>query len=57
LTLEGRLYKHMVVKEANRDSHICGLLNSDWQLGARAALFQKLYGAAALTATEMYEAE
>jgi hypothetical protein len=54
LTLEGRLYKHMVVKKANRDSHICGLLNSDWQLGARAALFQKLYGAAALTATEMY---
>jgi hypothetical protein len=37
--------------------HIYGLLNSDSQFGARAALFQKLYGAAALTANETTEAE
>jgi hypothetical protein len=48
--LEGRLYKHMVVKEASRDSSIYGLLNSDWKRGARVALFKKLYGTAAVRA-------
>jgi len=59
-TLEGVLYKHMVVKESSRDSNVYGLLNSDWKKGARAALFKKLYGAAALRAdlaNEKKEAE
>jgi RimJ/RimL family protein N-acetyltransferase len=30
-TFEGCLYKHMVVKDANRNSNIYGLLNSDWK--------------------------
>ena len=50
----------MVVKEANRDSCIYGLLNSDWKKGARAHLFKKLYGAAALrfeSANQKYEEE
>lgn len=46
-TLEGVLYRHMVVKDSSRDSNVYGMLNSDWKAGARAALFQKLYGAAA----------
>ena len=50
LTLEGRLYKHMVIKEASRDSNIYSVLNSDWKRGARAALFRRLYGASALRA-------
>lgn len=54
-TVEGRLYKHMVVKEASRDSNICGLLNSDWKRGARSALFKKLYGATALRADTQNE--
>jgi RimJ/RimL family protein N-acetyltransferase len=54
-TLEGRLYKHMVVKEASRDSNVYGLLNSDWKRGARSALFTKLYGAAALRADRANE--
>ena len=52
---EGILYKHMVVKEANRDSSIYSLLNSDWKKGARAALFRKLYGASALAADKANE--
>lgn len=58
--LDGVLFKHMVVKEANRDSCIYGLLNSDWKKGARAHLFKKLYGAAALrfeSANQKYEEE
>lgn len=54
-TLEGRLYKHMVVKEASRDSNIYGLLNSDWKRGARSAIFKKLYGATALRANSANE--
>jgi RimJ/RimL family protein N-acetyltransferase len=46
-TLEGVLYKHMVVKECNRDSSIYGLLNNDWKRGARGSLFRKLYGVTA----------
>mmetsp|Transcript_6517 Transcript_6517/g.14291 ORF Transcript_6517/g.14291 Transcript_6517/m.14291 type:complete len:530 (-) Transcript_6517:63-1652(-) len=44
-TQEGMIPKHMVVKEANRDSNIYGMLNSDWDKGARAFLFKKLHGA------------
>jgi hypothetical protein len=36
----------MIVKEANRDSIIYGMLNSDWDKGARAFLLKKLHGAA-----------
>lgn len=46
-TQEGQIPKHMIVKEANRDSIIYGMLNSDWDKGARAFLFKKLHGAAA----------
>jgi RimJ/RimL family protein N-acetyltransferase len=59
-TLEGILYKHMIIKEASRDSNVYGLINSDWKRGARAALFKKLYGAASHrvdTANEQREAE
>ncbi|KAL7450341.1 hypothetical protein ACHAWC_009675 [Mediolabrus comicus] len=45
-TQEGTLYKHMIVKEANRDSLMYGMLNSDWDKGARAFLMKKLHGAA-----------
>jgi hypothetical protein len=40
----------MIVKEANRDSVIYGMLNSDWDKGARAFLFKKLHGATAQSA-------
>ena len=77
-TYEGCLYKHRIVKDANRNSNIYAMLNSDWKQsnitatsaapkgsyisfsGARAALFQKLYGAAKFRAeqsNERYEAE
>jgi len=46
-TLEGTLFKHMIVKDASRDSTIYGILNSDWDRGARFALFKKLHGQAA----------
>ena len=46
-TQEGEIPKHMIVKEANRDSFIFGMLNSDWEKGARELLFKKLHGAAA----------
>ena len=46
-TQEGQIPKHMIVKEANRDSIIYGMLNSDWDKGARGFLFKKLHGAAA----------
>ena len=55
MTLEGCLCKHRIVKEANRDSHIYSMTNSDWNAkegGARAALFGKLYGAKALRADQ-----
>lgn len=54
-TLEGILYKHMVVKEASRDSSIYGLLNSDWKRGARGSLFRKLYGVPAQRADAVNE--
>jgi len=43
-TLEGTMFKHMIVKDASRDSNVYGLLNSDWDNGARFALYKKLYG-------------
>lgn len=43
-TLEGTLFKHMIIKEASVDSVVYGLLNSDWDRGARFALFKKLHG-------------
>ena len=46
-TQEGQIPKHMIVKDANRDSLIYGMLNSDWDKGARAFLFKKLHGVAA----------
>eukprot|EP00970_Alexandrium_tamarense_P017734 scaffold10958_cov193-Alexandrium_tamarense.AAC.2 len=49
-TQEGQIPKDMIVKEANRDSVIYGMLNSDWDKGARAFLFKKLHGATAQSA-------
>ena len=46
-TKEGHIPKHMIVKDANRDSLIYGMLNSDWDKGARTFLFKKLHGMAA----------
>ena len=43
-TQEGMIPKDRIVKEANRDSLIYGMLNSDWSKGARAFLFKKLHG-------------
>ena len=45
-TFEGVLLKDMVIKESNRDSKVYGMLNSDWDKGARIALYRKLYGGA-----------
>lgn len=45
-TQEGQIPKHMIVKDANRDSIIYGMLNSDWDKGARSFLLKKLHGAA-----------
>jgi hypothetical protein len=43
-TYEGCLFKHMIIKDASRDSNIYGMLNSDWEKGGRLALYKKLYG-------------
>ena len=43
-TQEGLIPKDRVVKESNRDSIIYGMLNSDWDKGARSFLFKKLHG-------------
>ena len=45
-TFEGCLLKDQIVKESSRDSNVYGMLNSDWDKGARIALFKKLYGTA-----------
>lgn len=44
-TQEGFFPKNMIVKDANRDSWVYGMINTDWNKGARAALFKKLHGA------------
>ncbi|KAL7482640.1 hypothetical protein ACHAW6_008311 [Cyclotella cf. meneghiniana] len=46
-TQEGQIPKHKIIKDANRDSVIYGMLNSDWDGGARGVLYKKLYGEAA----------
>ncbi len=51
-TQEGTIPKHMIVKESNRDSLIYGMLNSDWDRGARGFLFRKVHGEAARKADE-----
>ncbi len=56
-TQEGTLYKHMIVKEANRDSLMYGMLNSDWDKGARAFLMKKLHGEAFQKADAMIVAK
>lgn len=43
-TQEGEILKHMIVKDANRDSLVFGMLNSDWDKGARAFVFRKVHG-------------
>lgn len=43
-TQEGEILKHMIVKDANRDSLIYGMLNSDWNKGARAFVYRKVHG-------------
>jgi hypothetical protein len=68
MTSEGCLYKHRILKEANRDDHVYALLNSDWNVTTttmksaahrnqcvRAVLFQKLYGGAAWRADQRNE--
>jgi len=52
-TQEGSIPKHMIIKEANRDSNVYGLINSDWDKGARATLYKKLHGPKALRADEL----
>eukprot|EP00546_Thalassionema_frauenfeldii_P022322 CAMPEP_0178906700 /NCGR_PEP_ID=MMETSP0786-20121207/6967_1 /TAXON_ID=186022 /ORGANISM="Thalassionema frauenfeldii, Strain CCMP 1798" /LENGTH=538 /DNA_ID=CAMNT_0020578429 /DNA_START=280 /DNA_END=1893 /DNA_ORIENTATION=+ len=51
-TKEATIPKHMVVKDANRDSIIYGMLNSDWTKGARNFLYKKLHGAKLLKLDE-----
>jgi len=47
-TQEGLIPKDRIIKESNRDSVIYGMLNSDWDKGARAFLFKKLHGEKAM---------
>ena len=47
-TQEGQILKDRIVKESNRDSIVYGMLNSDWDKGARSFLFKKLHGEKAL---------
>lgn len=53
-TFEGCILKDRIVKEASRDSNVYGMLNSDWDKGARKALMRKLYGASTANADEAY---
>lgn len=45
-TYEGCLLKDQIVKESSRDSNVYGMLNSDWDKGARKVLYKNLYGSA-----------
>lgn len=59
-SIEGVLNKHMIIKDASRNSRIYGIMNSDWKSGARAANYRKLYGSSAQradTSNEKREAE
>ena len=53
-TYEGCLLKEKIVKESSRDSNVYGMLNSDWDKGARRVLYKKLYGAAMMKADLAY---
>jgi len=53
-TQEGMIPKDRIVKESNRDSTIYGLLNSDWDKGARSFLFKKIHGEKAQKADLAY---
>jgi RimJ/RimL family protein N-acetyltransferase len=49
-TQEGLIPKDRIIKESNRDSLIYGMLNSDWDKGARAFMYKKLHGDRAMRA-------
>ena len=51
-TFEGCLLKHMIIKDSSRDSKIYAMLNSDWDRGARLALYKKFYGLSMARADE-----
>ena len=53
-TFEGTLLKERIIKEANRDSNVYGMLNSDWDKGARLALYSKIYGKTLAKADQVY---
>jgi len=53
-TYEGCLLKDQIIKESSRDSNVYGMLNSDWDKGARMVLYKKLYGAAMAKADVAY---
>ena len=54
-TFEGRLLKDKIIKESSRDSSIYGMLNSDWDKGARKVIYKKLYGQAMMKADTAYK--
>lgn len=47
-TQEALLIKHRIIKASSRDSVVYGMLNSDWDKGARSLVFGKLHGKSAL---------
>ena len=53
-TAEGCLLKDQIVKESSRDSNVYGMLNSDWDKGARKVIYRKLYGASMMKADVAY---
>jgi len=53
-TFEGCLLKDQIIMESSRDSNLYGMLNSDWDKGARKAIYNKLYGAAMMKADIAY---
>lgn len=56
-TQEGLLPKYKIAKDSNIDCLIYGMLNSDWDKGARAFMFKKLHGAAAQRADASNDAK
>jgi len=48
-TQEGLIPKDRIVKQSNRDSLIYGMLNSDWDKGARSFMYKKLHGEKAMS--------
>ena len=52
-TQEGQIPKHRIIKDSNGDSIIYGMLNSDWDGGARGMLYKKLYGEAMFKADKV----